>query len=293
MADLVASRVNVQDLNTTSSFQVMGSAAAVTYFRGSAVGYLNGTATPGLPTKQFDGTVPVALMGVVKREISTTATSSGASLMIPVKRDGAVSFQFVDAAGAPAVPTTADLGHYVFFRSDWEVSLIPPNAQFPVFAGRIIGIPGMTGCTGLGANDVLVEIDGAVRGFGPQFQQIPFGPTALAGIDASTKVNALTSFVLGRRYWLRRIVLRDDVPFDVANLAVTVFKGAVDLTAGGAIAVAQATSAMGRVTVGLLTPASIASLVFTETDALTVTIGSTGNVTAGSISGYLEILPLQ
>lgn len=294
MANATAARTDVQDLNTIDSFQVLGTAAPASWFRGTAIAYVNdavGGAAVGTPSKTFDGTVPLAFMGVVKRDITTTATSTGYQLNIPLKRDGAVGFNLVDVTGLnPTVAASTDLGRPCFFRSDNEVSLAPPNGNFPCYAGRIVGITGMTGCTGLATTQVLVDISDACRGFGPQWTCIPFGPTALAALDGSNTLDIIKALTTTRRYWARRIIVREDAAFDTADLTVKVLNGAVPLSAAG-ITIDKDNSAMGRVTIGNLDVP--ASQMFDFNDVLSITVTSSGNVTAGSISGYLEILPLQ
>src|SRR5690606_16556126 len=133
---------------------------STTRYRGQAVGVLLSGPNAGYATDVFDGTQDVLFVGVMKRNITVPASSDpefARKRQLPLKRDGAVSFNAVTTAGNAATPDATWLWKRVWFVSDNEVSLTPTTGN-PVCAGRVIGISGMLGFGEVGSTEVVVAI---------------------------------------------------------------------------------------------------------------------------------------
>lgn len=289
MANLTANREDVQSLLSTDSITMLGTAASASWYRGSAIAYLNdGASGIGEPSKTFDGTVPLAFMGVVKRKVDTDSNSAGYQLGIPLKRDGAVSFNLVNSdASAPETATSAHLGRPVFFRSDNEVSLTPPSGKYPTYAGRVIGISSMVGCEGLSTTQVLVEIEGAVRGYGPQWAMMSFG-VDLTSFNEGTMVlvaKTTTGLVTARRIWLGRMI----------GVITRAFAGATACTMRAYknnSALGSSTTDFSAVTAGVTVNGDLYTAM-DYNDMFGLEITTTGNATAGGVQILVEYMPLQ
>lgn len=187
MGNLADNRAfQMQDMGAMASLPALA-LQSTTWYRGAAIGILTAGSNAGYATSTFDGTVPVIFAGVSKQKIvvptsaSVSASEFSRRRQIPLKRDGAVSFNAVTTAGNSATPDATWLWKRVWFVSDNEVSLTPTSG-WPIYAGRVIGINGMLGCGSIGSTEVLVAIADAVN------QPVP--EWSYAAVAASTALSA-------------------------------------------------------------------------------------------------------
>lgn len=287
-----------QELFSTDSIGEI--AVAGSYYEGQALAIPLYAATGavaagnvGRPFNVLDGTNPAVFIGVQKRgQVLAVADK------IALKRDGAVEFNFVTTAGAPAVPDITMVGRPVWFVSDNEVSLTPPSQLYPIYAGRIIAVGGAAptwsgaasgGYGALGNNAVLVEITDAVRRparphFTTSFTGLLIGP--LGG----NELDQITTFAPARRVQWTRMFLHTITAIDVADVifhAKYTPAGGGLTEVGAGLTVAQASSALGK---------TYSYNVYQNLDygdTITVTASSAGNPTVGQFSVVLEFLPMQ
>lgn len=194
MANQTDERANIQlTAQGVWTLPVLG-AESITYYRGEAIAVDNST---GIASKELDGDTDVQFCGVLQRTTVVPASSHAeyaARRQLICKRDGAVSFT------ANATPDATWLFQKVWFSDNQTVRLDPADARYPVFAGRVVGIPGMVGCGQLGSTEVLVAIGDAVNQGNTQETgelRVNVGTLAASG---STQANAIANAAISKSF---------------------------------------------------------------------------------------------
>jgi hypothetical protein len=288
------SRTTARELFSTDSLSSPIGVDTTTYYRGVAIGLVNGGTTDVL-SKDFSGATHVTFMGVNKRELLLDVNTS-AKAYLALKRDGAVVFNAVtglNAAAVPAASTAGWLHRPVFFRSDNEVSLHPQPGAIggacvnPIYAGRVIATSATPNYAGLGASEVLVNISDAVR------TPLTYG-TMQVNLHMGTLTSGATltgaTIPVARRMWIHRAVVVCNIALTTATAAgLSLLNGAVAISGG-----AGGTSC--GITLGATTIVytDVAAALLSASDSLVVTMVATGDpdVLTGVFSCSIEYLPL-
>lgn len=174
------------------SYNVAATAATHTgaygnyFYRGSALAYtLNDDATATASTNRgcliriplaANQTQPLRFAGVNVLNPNSPdklTTAVGAGTRIGFAREGLFAFwpTEVSVAGAATLATPDDtwIGRRVFFHSDQDVGLVPPDTDYPISAGRVVAYAGYGSDGYLGAHThipagmVLVDIGQGVN----------------------------------------------------------------------------------------------------------------------------------
>lgn len=267
-------------------------AADGTYYRGNAVGVVieDAALTVGQLTKDVDGSEHVRFAGVCSR--NQTINSSATPLKkedqyLHLIRSGCVAFHAATDAqtGTESTFATSWIGAPMWFVSDNEVSRLPAlTVPYPVFAGYCVADPVNGGLIGnLNSDEVLVDIEPAIRGAGPRFSYITLGG-GMAGAGASTHT-CVVNWVPARRMYIHRYWLIVFVAEDTGTIdSVTMRNGATTILNA---AVVDGNSE-GDVNTGYI------SNVIDYDDQIDVdVIVGTGTLGAGNVNIVLEVLPLD
>lgn len=279
MAALTADRTDVLELNSVASLPWLATAGSLTVYRGSAVAAVVEGTGEGTLTKTVTGTVAAQFLGVAKRQFVITSSSTGHQLELPLKRDGVVSFNLVNAAGTSVAAAATDLGKLVWFRTDNEVSLTPPSAAYPICAGRVVGYSSMTGYTQLSSTQVAVDISEAVGNHLSRVQKMSF--IMDCAVISSDDITYVSAYTLARRIWAIRAIYQIGIAVAGGSLVSSVKKNSTDIFTDSAV----------TGTVGAITAVNVYTLFDTD-DTLTIRGKSSANLTAGLVNVTLEYVDL-
>jgi len=293
MANQTAAR-EVNAIKNSTDMIAMPALASATYYRGAAVGLEIDGATAGQLSrlsKIFTGASMVNFIGCIPRtqpNPNWTATLANDE-RVAIQRGGAWLFNAVTVAGAAATPAVATwVGNPVWFVSDNEVSLTPPSQAYPICAGRVLATAASVNFDGIGATEVLVEIDHATRHPAVNWATLAFGIDLVTVDKKGDHLKVLLTFA--RRVMLGRTFVNTViVPTVNSVVKVETWRGAAGTelgTVGGvAIPAAVADTAAINATYG----------VFDYNDALAiyVTEGDGADPLVGWLNVIVEYLPIQ
>lgn len=292
MGNLAAARSVLSQQGIAMESLPVRALESTTWYRGGAVGVTIDSATAGnigYATPTLDGTVAALFAGVLKRSITvpaSTDTDYARKRQLPLHRQGAILFNAVTTAGNAATVDASWLWKPVWFVSDNEVSLTPPSQQYPIRAGRVIGINGMLGCSQVGSTEVLVAISDAVN-------QAPcawsYFPVAASLVMNTTNVDVFRATATLNRWFIRRAIAHVVTAPNTGTIKFSTLRdtgsGASTTNFGGAATTLTTTGA------GYVTARAINSI-FNIGDTLTVNVESNGNTTAGQALIAIEYMPL-
>ena len=291
MANQTAAR-EVNAIKNSTDMIAMPALASATYYRGAAVGLEIDGATAGQLSrlsKIFTGASIVNFIGCIPRtqpNPNWTATLANDD-RIAIQRGGAWLFNAVTVAGAAATPAAATwIGNPVWFVSDNEVSLTPPSQAYPICAGRVLATAASVNFDGIGATEVLVEIDHATRHPAVNWATLAFsvGTTVVAKGGNADLIN----FTFGRRVFLGRTFLTTTIVDD----AVATLKF---ITKNGATALGTAAGILPPATIGAAATVNATYGVFDYNDALVINAIESGTTepSLGFTNIIIEYLPIQ